>query len=108
MVAQCMYQQDLGTFPQMTLWLCKRVIIHKITYVAIACWDITDIAMAMFELERLQRAAYTDHRGNENNSNKGAADALGSVNNWNGGGICSIDGSIPPTKVRSSKLRNRT
>ncbi len=48
-----------------------------------------------------------DHRGNENNSNKSAADALGSANTWNGGGVCSTDCSIPPTETRSEKPRNR-
>ncbi len=51
---------------------------------------------------------YYDHRGNENNSNKSAGDALGSANTWNGGGVCGIDGSIPPTEARSEKPRNRT
>ncbi len=41
----------------MTLWLYKRVIIHKITSAAVALWDIMDIALARSELERLQRAA---------------------------------------------------
>ncbi len=43
----------------MTLWLYKRVIIHKITYAAVACWDIMDITLARSKLERLQRAAHT-------------------------------------------------
>ncbi len=39
-----------------------------------------------------------DHRCNENNSNKSAVDTHGSANTRNGGGICSTDDSIPPTK----------
>ncbi len=45
--------------PKMTLWLYKRVTIHKITYAAIACWDILDIAFARSELEHLQRVTCT-------------------------------------------------
>ncbi len=48
-----------GLSPKMTLWLYKRVIIHKIKYVAVAWWDIMDIALAWFKLKRQQRAAYT-------------------------------------------------
>ncbi len=49
-----------------------------------------------------------DHRGNENNSNKSAGDALGSANIQNSSGVSSTDGSITPTKARSEKPRNRT
>ncbi len=48
--------------PKMTLYHYKRVIIHKITYVAVTWWDITDIALArseQSELELLRRAACT-------------------------------------------------
>ncbi len=38
-----------------------------------------------------------DHRGNENNSNKYAGDALRSANTRNGGGVCITDSSIPST-----------
>ncbi len=41
---------------RMTLWLYKCVIILKITYAAVAWWDIMDIALAKTELERMQRA----------------------------------------------------
>ncbi len=51
---------------------------------------------------------YYDHRGNEENSNKSVGDVLGSANTWNGVGVYSADGSIPPTEVRSEKLRTRT
>ncbi len=40
----------------MALQLYKRVIIPKIIYAAAAWWDGTDIALARFEQERLQRA----------------------------------------------------
>ncbi len=46
--------------------------------------------------------------GNENNSNKNAGDVLGFANTRNSGGVCSTVGSIPPTKARSEKPRNRT
>ncbi len=46
-----------GFSPKMILWLYKRVIISKITYEAVAWWDIRDIGLARSELERLQRAA---------------------------------------------------
>ncbi len=45
--------------PNITLWLYKLVIIHKIRYAAVTCRDIMDIALAMFELERLQRVICT-------------------------------------------------
>ncbi len=46
-----------GLLLKMALWLYKCVIIPKITYAAVAWWDSMDIALARFELERLQRAA---------------------------------------------------
>ncbi len=45
-----------------------------------------------------------DRRGNENNSNKSAGDALGSANTRNGGGVCSTDGSLMLTEIRTEKL----
>ncbi len=50
---------------------------------------------------------YYDRRGIENNSNKSAEDVPGSTNTGNGGGVCSTDGSIPPTETTSEKPRNR-
>ncbi len=38
----------------MALWLYQRVIIPKITYVAVAWWDGMGIALTRSELERLQ------------------------------------------------------
>ncbi len=46
-----------GLSPKMALWLYKRAIIPKITYVAVVWWDGMDVALARSELERLQRAA---------------------------------------------------
>ncbi len=46
---------------------------------------------------------YYDHRGYENNSNKSAGDVLGSANTWDGGGVCSIGGSI---RLPRPDLRN--
>ncbi len=45
-----------------------------------------------------------DHRDHENNSNKSAGGALGFADTRNCGGICSIDGSIPPTKPDPKNL----
>ncbi len=49
---------------------------------------------------------YYDDRGNESNY-KSAGDVLGSANTWNGGVVCSTDGSISPTKTEFKKLINR-
>ncbi len=49
---------------------------------------------------------YYDYRSKENNSNKSAGDVLAYGNTGNGSGVCSTDGSKPPTKTRSEKLRN--
>ncbi len=46
-----------GLTLKMTLWLYKRVVIHKIIYVAVAWWDITGIVLARCEMEHLLRAA---------------------------------------------------
>ncbi len=51
---------------------------------------------------------HSDHRANENNSNKSAGDALGSANIWNGVEGCKTDDSIPPTEARAEKPRNKT
>ncbi len=40
----------------MALWLCKCVIISKITYAAVAWRDSMDIVLARSKLERMQRA----------------------------------------------------
>ncbi len=47
---------------------------------------------------------YYDHRGNENNSNKSVGDVPGSVNTGNGGGVCSIDGSLRLTRPNPGNL----
>ncbi len=47
-----------GLSLKMILWLYKRVTVPKITYAAVATWDIMDIALARSELERLQRAPH--------------------------------------------------
>ncbi len=70
-----------------------------------------DIALARSKVQTktsVEGRMHYDLRGNENNSNKSAEDALGSANVQNGGGVCSTDGRIPPTKARSEKLKNRT
>ncbi len=41
---------------------------------------------------------HSDHRGDENNSNKSGGDALESANSRNVGGVCSTDGRIWPSK----------
>ncbi len=73
--------------PKMTLWLYQCVIIHKITYVAAACWDIVDIGKVRMGTS-LEGCTHYDHRGNENNSDKSTGNALGSANTWNGGRVC--------------------
>ncbi len=86
--------------PKKILWLYKCEIIPEITYAVVAWWDIIGMST--------EGHMHYDHRGNENNSNKSAGDVLGSANTLNGGGVCSTDGSIPPTEARSEKPRNRT
>ncbi len=46
-----------GLSPKIALWLYKRVIIPKITYVDVALWDRMGNALARSQLEHLQRAA---------------------------------------------------
>ncbi len=46
-----------GFSPKMSLWLYKHVIIPKMTYVTITCWDKMDIALVRSKLEHLQKAA---------------------------------------------------
>ncbi len=51
-----------GLLPNMTLWLYKRMIIHKTMYAAVVWWDLIYIASArseLSELELLQSAACT-------------------------------------------------
>ncbi len=81
-----------GLEPKMTLLLYKRVIIPKITYVAVAWWDIMDIPLERSKLERLQRA-------NENNSNISGCSCICQHLKWRG--VCSADGSIGPTKAKA-------
>ncbi len=66
-----------------------------------------DIALARSERAgtSAKSCAYYDHRGNENK--KSTRDVLGSANTWNSGGVCSVDGSIPPMRITFEKPRNR-
>ncbi len=59
MVVQCIHRQGLETFAQDDTVAYKPVIILKITYAAVAWWDIMDMALARFKLKCLQRAVCT-------------------------------------------------
>ncbi len=67
-----------------------------------------DVVLARSKLEHLQDPMHYDHRGNENNPDKSAGDALGSANIQSGGEVCSTDGTIPPTEAGSQISVNRT
>ncbi len=57
MVVQCIYWQGVALSPKTTLWLYKRAINPRITYAAVALWDIMDTALASSEWDCLQRVA---------------------------------------------------
>ncbi len=63
-----------------------------------------EIALARSKLERLQKAACSDHKGDENNSNKSVRDALGSANSQNVSGVSSTRGRIWPMKPDARNL----
>ncbi len=48
---------------------------------------------------------HSDHRGDENNSNRSVGDVLGSANSWNVGEVCSTGRRIWPTKPDPRNLR---
>ncbi len=50
---------------------------------------------------------YYDHRTMRTTTTKVSGDVPGSANTENGGGVCTTDGSIPLTKTKSEKPRNR-
>ncbi len=56
-----------GLLPKMALWLCKCVIVLKITYAVVVWWNRMDIALAKSELECQQRVP--GHSGIQQNEN---------------------------------------
>ncbi len=94
---------------KMTVWLYKRMIIPKITYAAIAWWYILDVALARYELERLQRAACIMITGAmRTNPTTKVLETLLDLPTFGMAVESAAHSNIPPIKARSEKPRNRT
>ncbi len=83
------------------------MIIPKITYAAIAWWDRIGIALARSELEHLQRAACIMITEATRTALTKVLEMFLVLPTLEIVVVCSTDGSIPLTKTKSEKPKNR-